>query len=73
MIACMGGWCASRDKCQHYYVHSKIIVERLCGKLEEPEIATRHVQCGLYSGGETKAEIQKNGEICSDIYPKENS
>ena len=38
MIACMGGWCASRDKCQHYYVHSKVIVERLCGKLEEPEL-----------------------------------
>ena len=38
MIACMGGWCSSRDKCQHYYVHSKIIVERLCGKLEEPEL-----------------------------------
>jgi len=34
----MGGWCASRDKCQHYYVHSKVIVERLCGKLEEPEL-----------------------------------
>jgi hypothetical protein len=33
----MGGWCASRNKCQHYYVHSKVIVERLCGKLEEPE------------------------------------
>jgi len=38
MIACMGGWCASREKCQHYYVHSKVIVERLCGKLEEPEL-----------------------------------
>ena len=37
MISCMGGWCSSRNKCQHYYAQSKVIVERLCGKLEEPE------------------------------------
>lgn len=38
MIACMGGWCKNREKCQHYFAHHKIIVERLCGEKEEPEL-----------------------------------
>lgn len=43
MISCMGGWCNQRDKCWHYHVESHIIVERLCGKLEEPEIISSKV------------------------------
>lgn len=35
MIACMGGWCASRDKCANYYAETKLISERLCGDEEE--------------------------------------
>lgn len=38
LIPCMGGFCASRDKCAHY--HSELErdpVERLCGATEEPE------------------------------------
>jgi hypothetical protein len=29
--ACMGGWCARRDKCRQYHaVHARRVVERLC-------------------------------------------
>ena len=41
MISCMGGWCNSRSKCDHYHaevISDDLIVERLCGEEEEPEI-----------------------------------
>lgn len=37
MIACMGGWCCSRDRCANYYAESKLMSERLCGEKEEVE------------------------------------
>lgn len=39
LIPCLGGWCQSRGNCQHYLNPSKDLepVERLCGKVEEPE------------------------------------
>lgn len=38
MIACMGGWCCSRDRCANYYAPmNNHFVERLCGEVEEPE------------------------------------
>lgn len=30
MIACMGGWCPRRDRCQHYHSESPVVAERLC-------------------------------------------
>ncbi len=31
MIACMGGWCARRDKCPHYHsAETRNPAERLC-------------------------------------------
>ena len=38
MIACMGGWCLSRQKCANYHapvISTDSIVERLCGEEEE--------------------------------------
>jgi hypothetical protein len=36
MIACMGGWCRSRERCAHYYeTKTELLTERLCGKEEE--------------------------------------
>jgi hypothetical protein len=40
IIQCLGGWCRSRDKCQHYHAEQIVNinpVERLCGTEEEPE------------------------------------
>ena len=40
VVQCMGGWCQKRDKCQHYLakpIAMRPPVERLCGKLDEPE------------------------------------
>jgi hypothetical protein len=37
MIPCMGGFCASRERCAHYYAESYLRPsERLCGKEERP-------------------------------------
>lgn len=43
LVPCMGGWCASREQCQHYHAHGSPleVVERLCGAKEEPEQAMR--------------------------------
>lgn len=30
MTACMGGWCAKRDKCRSYIAVADTLVERLC-------------------------------------------
>ena len=38
MIACMGGWCLCRDRCQNYYEERGTPVERLCGYEEEPSM-----------------------------------
>jgi hypothetical protein len=39
LIGCMGGFCSSRDKCAHHEtVNVDKYVERLCGKIEEPEL-----------------------------------
>ena len=47
---------------------------RACGRYEIRNLdAARNVQCGLYSDWETKTEIQKNGEIRSDIHAQKNS
>lgn len=46
MIACMGGWCRSRERCAHYVSDSKVISERLCGDNEEPE-PVRHLLRGV--------------------------
>ena len=35
MIACMGGWCAVRDRCAHYHARSGTPVERLCARGDE--------------------------------------
>ena len=37
---CMGGWCAQRDKCAHYFAPIQWMkpAERLCGKTEQPEL-----------------------------------
>lgn len=40
IVQCMGGWCKQRDKCVHYiapHTLGRQPVERLCGKVEEPE------------------------------------
>ena len=41
LVPCMGGFCLSREHCQHYHATQSPldIVERLCGPVEEPEIA----------------------------------
>lgn len=41
MIACMGGFCNSRDRCAYYYSDSKVRCERLCGDIEEVELLPR--------------------------------
>jgi hypothetical protein len=41
MIACMGGFCNSRDKCANYYSDNSIISERICGEIEEVEYLPR--------------------------------
>jgi hypothetical protein len=44
-VQCMGGWCRSRERCQHYRarrVPGHRPVERLCGAKEQPlEIRVR--------------------------------
>ncbi len=37
IVACLGGFCASRDCCAHYHSDHYHYVERLCGEVEEPE------------------------------------
>lgn len=40
IVQCLGGWCSSRDRCVHYialHTPGRQPVERLCGKVEEPE------------------------------------
>lgn len=37
MIACMGGWCNTRDRCANYYAKGNP-VERLCGPTEEIQL-----------------------------------
>ena len=32
MTACMGGWCAKREKCPHYDEKAPPVAERLCLK-----------------------------------------
>lgn len=53
MIACLGGFCASRETCADYqrgygagqHQESRFqIVERLCGKVEEPQPMNRIVK-----------------------------
>lgn len=43
LVPCLGGWCASREKCMHYHATDSDIeiVERLCGPKEEPEVASK--------------------------------
>ena len=43
MIACMGGFCYSRDKCANYLLGDfyRQYSERLCGIEEEPEYICR--------------------------------
>ena len=50
MIACMGGWCCSRDRCANYYAESNLTSERLCGETEEvePLWAVRDGESQLY-------------------------
>jgi hypothetical protein len=45
MIQCMGGWCAKRSECAHYWAApSRAISERLCDKArEEPEPMRRPI------------------------------
>lgn len=38
IVACMGGFCRSRDRCAHHHSPSRTVVERLCDRgTEEPE------------------------------------
>jgi hypothetical protein len=39
VVACMGGWgCSQRNGCAHYLTENRANpVERLCGRIEEPE------------------------------------
>lgn len=38
IVACMGGFCQSREMCAHYQLSADFPVERLCGEQEEPEL-----------------------------------
>ena len=44
MIACMGGWCPRRDRCQHYHAESPVIAERLCPPGEAHPVEVRGSQ-----------------------------
>jgi hypothetical protein len=40
IVQCLGGWCSSRDDCNHYHAPLRVgrmPIERLCGPVEEPE------------------------------------
>ena len=40
ILQCMGGWCSVRERCSHYHAEPLfhvLPVERICGKVEEPE------------------------------------
>ncbi len=62
MIACMGGWCNSRESCGHYWSDSPHMAERLCDEMEEVERISHEVR----RLGVREILGQRNPEILPD-------